>query len=175
MGVRIDIQQTGGHMTLHAGTSHPGASARRASAGRTAGLRRASLAALVLLLIQYGIGIGVNLYVTVPAADQGHTIGSAISNGPAALTVHIVLGLLLILAAAYLVVRAIVARHPGVIVTSVIGLLALVGAAEQGSAFVDKGHASASMTMAILTGVALLCYGISLYLLGSRPGRDDAS
>ena len=162
-------------MTLHAGTSHPGASARRASAGRTAGLRRASLAALVLLLIQYGIGIGVNLYVTVPAADQGHTIGSAISNGPTALTVHIVLGLLLILAAAYLVVRAIVARHPGVIVTSVIGLLALVGAAEQGSAFVDKGHASASMTMAILTGVALLCYGISLYLLGSRLDRDDAS
>ena len=71
-------------MTLHAGATHPGASARRASAGRTAGLRRASLAALVLLLIQYGIGIGVNLYVTVPAADQGHTISSAISNGPGA-------------------------------------------------------------------------------------------
>ena len=166
-------------MTLHAGATHPSASARRASAVRTAGLRRASLAALVLLLIQYGIGIGVNLYVTVPAADQGHTISSAISNGPGALTVHIVLGLLLILAAAYLVVRAIMARYGGVIVTSVIGLLALVGAAEQGAAFVDKAHASASMTMAILTGVALLCYGISLYLLGSRPGsqpdRADAS
>jgi hypothetical protein len=175
MKVRTDIQQTGGHMTLHAGTSHPGASARRARAGRTAGLRRASLAALVLLLIQYGIGIGVNLYVTVPAADQGHTISSAISNGPAALTVHVVLGLLLILAAAYLVVQAIMARHPGVIVTSVIGLLALVGAAEQGAAFVDKGHASASMTMAILTGAGLLCYGISLYLLGARPDRADAS
>ncbi|MGH3202775.1 MAG: hypothetical protein ACRDOA_06275 [Streptosporangiaceae bacterium] len=165
-------------MTLHSGTRHPGASARRASAGRTAGLRRASLAALVLLLIQYGIGIGVNLYVTVPAADQGHTIGSAIANGPGALTVHIVLGLLLILAAAYLIVQAIMARHRGVVVTSVIGLLALIGAAEQGAAFVDKGHASASMTMAILTAVALLCYGTSLYLLGSRPGshpdRHDA-
>ena len=54
-------------MTLHAGTTHPSGSARRAGAGRTAGLRHASLAALVLLLIQYGIGIGVNLYVTVPA------------------------------------------------------------------------------------------------------------
>jgi hypothetical protein len=29
---------------------------------------------------------------------------------------------------------------------------------------------SASMTMAVLTGVALLCYGVSLYLAGS-PGR----
>jgi hypothetical protein len=166
-------------MTSHTGTSHPGTSARLASAGRTAGLRRASLAALVLLLIQYGIGIGVNLYVTVPAADHGHTIGTAISSGPGALTVHIVLGLLLILAAATLVVQAIMARHPGVIVTSVIGLLALVGAAAQGAAFVDQAHPSASMTMAVLTGVALLCYSISLYLLGSpgprQPDRADAS
>lgn len=161
-------------MTLHTGTS-----ARRVSTGRTTGLRHASLAALVLLLIQYGIGIGVNLYVTVPAADHGHSIGTAISNGPGALTVHIVLGLLLILAAAALVVQAIRARHRGVIVTSVIGLLALVGAAVQGAAFVDKSHPAASMIMAILTGVALLCYGISLYLLGSRaasrPDRADAS
>jgi hypothetical protein len=166
-------------VTLHTGTSHTGTSARRARAGRTAGLRRASLAALVLLLIQYGIGIGVNLYVTVPAADHGHSIGTAISNGPGALTVHIVLGLLLILAAVVLVVQAIMARHPGVIVTSVIGLLALAGAAAQGTAFLDKAHASASMSMAVLTGVALLCYSISLYILGS-PGsrqtdRADAS
>jgi drug/metabolite transporter (DMT)-like permease len=123
--------------------------------------------------------MGVSLYVTVPAADHGHTIGTAISNGPGALTVHVVLGLLLILAAATLVVQAIMARHPGVIVTSVIGLLALVGAAAQGAAFVDQAHPSASMTMAVLTGVALLCYGISLYLLGSPgprpPDRADAS
>jgi hypothetical protein len=86
--------------------------------------------------------------------------------------VHIVLGLLLILAAAGLVVQAIIARRAGVIVTSVIGLLALVGAAAQGAAFVDQGHPSASMIMAILTGVALLCYGVSLYLLGS-PGQQS--
>ena len=83
------------------------------------------------------------------------------------------LGLLLILAAARLVVQATIARHTGVIVTSVIGLLALVGAAAQGAAFVDKAHPSASMTMAILTGVALASYGVSLYLLGS-PGRPPA-
>lgn len=64
----------------------------------------------------------------------------------------------------------IIARRAGVIVTSVIGLLALVGAAAQGAAFVDQGHPSASMIMAILTGVALLCYGVSLYLLES-PGQ----
>jgi hypothetical protein len=152
-------------MTLDTATS-----TGRGSTGRTAGLRQASLAALVLLVIQYGIGIAINLYVTVPAADHGHSIGTAISNGPGVLAAHIVIGLLVILAAAALVVQAIRARHPGVIVTSVIGLLALVGAAAQGAAFVSNAHPSASMTMAILTGVALLCYAVSLYLAGS-PGR----
>lgn len=156
-------------MTLDTATS-----TGRGSAGRTAGLRRASLAALVLLVIQYGIGIGINLYVTIPAADHGHGIGTAISNGPGALAAHIVIGLLLILAAAALVVQAIRARHTGVIVTSVIGFLALVGAAAQGADFVDKAHPAASMTMALLTGVALLCYGISLYLAGS-PGTGAAA
>jgi hypothetical protein len=160
-------------MTLETATS-----TGRGSAGRTAGLRRTSLAALILLVIQYGIGIGINLYVTIPAADHGHGIGTAISNGPGALAAHIVLGLLLILAAAVLVVQAIRARHPGVIVTSVVGLLALVGAAVQGAAFVDQAHPAASMIMAILTGVALLCYGITLYLVGSPalwpPRRQPA-
>jgi hypothetical protein len=152
-------------MTLDTATS-----TRRGSAGRTAGLRRASLAALVLLVIQYGLGIGINLYVTVPAADHGHGVGTAISNGPGALAAHVVIGLLLILAATALVVQAVRARHPGVIVSSVIGFLALVGAAAQGASFVSNAHPAASMIMAILTGVALLSYGVSLYLAGS-PGR----
>jgi hypothetical protein len=155
---------------MEAMTVDTATSTGRGSTGRAAGLRQASLAALVLLVIQYGIGIGINLYVTVPAADHGHSIGTAISNGPGVLAAHIVIGLLLILAAAALVVQAIRARHPGLIVTSVIGLLALVGAAAQGAAFVSNARPSASMTMAVLTGVALLSYGVSLYLAGS-PGR----
>jgi hypothetical protein len=56
----------------------------------------------------------------------------------------------------------------------VIGLLVLVGAAAQGAAFVDNAHPAASMIIAILTGVALLCYAISLYLAGSpATGRPD--
>jgi hypothetical protein len=117
--------------------------------------------------VEYGIGIAVNLYVTVPKADHGQAIGKIISTGPAGLTVHIVLGLLLILAAIGLVVQAVLARHRALIVTSVIGLLALGGAAAQGASFVGNGHPSASMVMAVLTGVAILSYGAGLYLLGS--------
>ncbi len=157
-------------MTLNAGPAvapvRKGASARQLT-----GLRRASLAALVLLVVQYGIGIAVNLYVSVPKADHGQKIGKIISNGPAGLTIHIVLGLLLILAAIGLVVQAVIARHRALIVISVIGLLALIGAAAQGASFVDNGHPSASMVMAILTGVAILSYGACLYLLDS-PGQS---
>ena len=58
---------------------------------------------LAALLIQYGLGMIVNLYVSVPARDQGGglltAVGRALANGPAALTVHAALGLLLILGA----------------------------------------------------------------------------
>ena len=134
------------------------------SARRRAGLRRASLAALVLLVVQFGIGMAVNLYVAVPGSDHGQKIWTTISAGPAGLTIHIVLGLLLILAAVGLVVQAVIARHRALIVAAAIGLLALIGAAAQGASFVDNGHPSASMTMAILTGVGILSYGASIYL-----------
>ena len=153
-------------MNLKQGSAVAPAS-RRPSPRQREGLRRASLAALVLLLVEYGIGIAVNLYVTVPKADHGQTIGKIISTGPAGLSVHIVLGVLLILAAIGLVVQAVLARHRALIVTSVIGLLALGGAAAQGASFVGNGHPSASMVMAVLTGVAILSYGAGLYLLGS--------
>lgn len=157
-------------MSIDAGAPAAPADGRR-SARQIAGLRRASLSAFVLLVVQYGIGIAVNLYVTVPKADHGQSLGKIISTGPAGLTVHIVLGLLLILAAIGLVVQAAIARHRALILTSVIGLLALAGAAAQGASFVDNGHPSASMVMAVLTGVAILSYGASLYLLG-LPGQS---
>ena len=40
---------------------------------RQAGLRQANLALLILLAVQFALGIGVNLYVTLPAAGHpGH-------------------------------------------------------------------------------------------------------
>ena len=67
-------------MTLKQGSAVAPVS-RRPSARQLEGLRRASLAALVLLVVQYGIGIAVNLYVTVPKSDHGQTIVKVISTG----------------------------------------------------------------------------------------------
>jgi hypothetical protein len=123
-------------------------------------IRRTSLGMSVGLLIQYGLGMWVSLYVTVPARDGGGgefaAIGRALSGGPAALAGHAALGLLLLLGSVVLVVRAAMARRPFLIVTTAVSLLAVLGAAASGGAFVNDGKDGASLGMALLTGVALL-------------------
>jgi hypothetical protein len=129
-------------------------------------LARGNLAAAIMLLIQYGLGMGVNLYVTLPAAGRGgRGIGDAFSSGPA-LAVHTVLGLLLILTALSMVVRSAIARHRASIVTSAVGLLAILAAAGYGASFVRGGSNAASLGMALATAVALLCYIIGLFVTG---------
>ncbi len=75
--------------------------------------------------------------------------------------------MLITLGSIVLVVRAVQAHSRVTIVTSSINLVAVAGAAASGAAFVDSGRASASLTMALLTGVALLCQVVNLYVLGS--------
>ena len=131
-------------------------------------LLSASMGALSMLVLQFVLGIGVNLYVTVSPGGPG----KAFSNGPL-LALHAALGLLLIIAAIDLLVRAVLARHRALIATSAVGLLAVLAAAGGGMAFVKNGQDGASMAMAVATGVAMLCYGASLRILGTAgwPGR----
>jgi hypothetical protein len=156
---------------IDSGSTARGTSAR---AGAVPILRRITLGMAVALLVQYALGMVVNLYVTVPARDQGGgvftAIGRAFANGPAGLAVHAGLGLLLIVGAVQLVVRSAVVRHRPLIWLSSVSLLAILGAALNGAAFVNAGDDGASLGMAMLTGIALLCMTIGLYVLGSAPG-----
>lgn len=138
---------------------------------RLTGLRRASLVTLVLLIVQFGVGIGVNLYVSLPAAGSGgRPAGQAFSNG-AVLALHVVLGLLLVVSAIGLLVQAIVARHWPVVAAAGLGLIAMVGAAGQGFSFVHDSTNAASMGMAAAGCLALLCYAAVLYLVRPPAGR----
>ena len=137
-------------------------------------LRGASMGASVMLIVQFMLGIWVNLYVSLPAADKGAgfatAIGRALANGPAALAVHAAVGLLLVVTGISALVRAILARHRAVIVTSAIGLVAIIGAGSGGAAFVGNGRDGASFAMASLTALAMLSYLASLFILGRSPG-----
>jgi hypothetical protein len=141
---------------------------QRAADRRLERLRGASMGAAVMVVIQFGLGVGVNLYTTLPAAGSGgRSFGDAFSSG-AVLALHAAFGLLLIVTALSLLVRAIAARHRPVIVTSAIGLLAIIAAAGSGASFVNNSANGASLGMALATGVAMLCYLVSLFILG-RP------
>jgi cytochrome bd-type quinol oxidase subunit 2 len=131
-----------------------------------------SVAMLVMLVIQYGLGIILNLYVGVPASDAHAGILTEIATAPAVLTVHAVLGVALIGTAILLVGTAAQARDRLLAVLATAGLTALGGAFGAGEIFVRSGQDTASMAMAILTGMALLCY-IGTLTLATAARRED--
>jgi hypothetical protein len=135
---------------------------------RQTGLRQASLAILIVLIVQFALGIGVNLYVTLPAAGHpGHA--SWFGNG-ALLALHATLGIFLILAAIAVLVRAIMARNATLIATSAAGLVAIGLAFFFGASFTAKLTDGYSLGMAIAFAAALACYAIGLYALTGRRG-----
>jgi hypothetical protein len=119
------------------------------------------MGALVMLIIQFALGIGVNLYIEPHKGG----IGEAFSNGPL-LAIHAVLGLLLIIAAIGQLVLAIRARHGAIIGASVLGLIAIVAAASSGGSFLSDHTDGASLGMALATAVAMLCYAVCLRIEG---------
>ena len=171
------MQETAGTSGISA--ARPPEARPRAGGGEA--VRRSSLGLTVALLVQYALGLAVNLYVTVPGRDQGGGVlaaaGRALANGPASLAVHAGLGLLLLLGSIVLVVRAVVDRTRFFVITSVVSLLAVLGAAGSGAAFVNTGQDGASLGMGLLTAVALLCQALNLFRLSAphhapdQPGR----
>jgi hypothetical protein len=148
-----------------AGTGTAARRMSRSAVAATARVRRASLVVIVLLLAEYGMGMYVNLYVTVPRADHGASVPTAISNGPAVLSAHAVIGLLLGLSALAVLVLSVTARKIGVMIASAAGLLALAIASAAGTSFTSTGQAAESMAMSVMFGVAMLCYAVNLYLM----------
>ena len=126
-------------------------------------LRGSSMGALVMLIIQFAVGIGVNLYISPKKGG----IGEAFSNGPL-LAIHAVLGLLLIIAAIGQLVLAIRARRGAIIAVSVVGLIAIAAAASSGVSFLSDQAEGSSLGMALATAVAMLCYAICLRIEGER-------
>lgn len=131
---------------------------RHAPLLETAGLGRACLATLIALVAQFGLGMWLNLYVAVPSSDQHAGIVQEITNGPLTLTIHALLGTFLIVAAIVLLIRAVRTRHSIAAALTATGLGAILGAFAAGELFARNGKPSASLWMAVLTGIALLCY-----------------
>jgi|SRR5215469_4054675 len=121
-------------------------------------LRPMCLIALIGLVIQFALGTILNLYVMIPPAEQRSGYLREIETAPGFLTAHALVGLVLLGTAGLLLISAIAMRHATFIALVAMGLAALLGAFIAGEVFVKNSSASASLWMAILTGVALICY-----------------
>jgi len=137
-------------------------------------VRRMSAIALVMLVLQYGLGMILNFYVGIPAADAHAGIFTEIATAPLALTAHALLGVCLAGTAVLTVARAMALRDRTLAVLAAAGLAAIVGAFVAGEMFVKNGEDSTSFAMAMLTGAALLCYVTLLVLTGgNRAGQQE--
>jgi hypothetical protein len=117
------------------------------------------MGAAVLLIVQFAIGMGVNLYVEVP---PGKSFLAAVF-GSALLAAHVIVALALLGASVAALVRAIRART--VVVPAAAGTAAIVAAAVAGGSFLNSGSDGASLVMALTAAAAMLCYATAIFRL----------
>src|SRR5260370_30303901 len=111
---------------------------RAATSSRLAALRGNCMGAAVLLIVQFGLGISVNLYVTLPK----HKPFLSTVFGSATLAAHVIVGVVLLGAAIGALVRAIRSRR-AIVLTSV-GFAAVVAPRVAGAPFARHQHHRAS-------------------------------
>jgi hypothetical protein len=132
---------------------------------RIAGLRRTAFATIAALLIEYGFGLF--LFGTTPksAHDTGlfAAFDHAITNGPAALIIHALLGSLIVLGSVMSLVRAIQTRATRVVLLNAIATASIVLAWLAGSATANDPAGPAGRVMGVTTGVAILAYTAVLF------------
>jgi hypothetical protein len=137
------------------------------------------LGASLLTLVQAGVGMVVNLYVTVPAHHPGahpasyfsgslHSVAWAIAHGPATLAVHATLGLALVVFAVGTAIHALRSGRRAIGGWSVLAGLFVIGAGFNGASFLNFAHNINSLIMAVLALAAIGCYATALMLLAAQ-------
>jgi hypothetical protein len=138
-------------------------------------LRPQVFGAIVLICVQSGIGMFVNLFVTIPRHHAGanpanyfggsmRSVAWAIDHGAVALAIHVVLGLLLAIMVIGIVARAFAIGRTSLIVWSTLGALGTIGAGFTGAGFLDFTEDVSSFFMAMLAFASLVCFAVVVYL-----------
>ena len=125
-------------------------------------LRTIAFAMVGLLVLQYVLGMVTNMFVQFPETDQVNLLWDA-ARGQLPSLAHIILGVLLLVGAIIFVIRATAKHQRGWIVSSAVGLVAILVAAIGGATYVSSQSDAWSMVMALGFIAALLAYGWGLY------------
>jgi hypothetical protein len=148
-------------------------------------LRNGYLGALIALVIQFVLGMGTNLFVTIPTNHPGanppeyfsgvfQSVTWAILHGPILLVLHAAFGLLLVLFGFRLLMVAIRSRHRPTIVTAVIGALAILGAGFNGGSYLNYHQDFSSMLMASFFAIAVVAYAVGLWAMPAENQVPEA-
>ena len=150
-----------------------------AAAARTAGpdqvarlvrLRMSSLGAVAMLIVQFILGVIYSLYGTAPTSAKSVGLFSSPD-----LALHVILGILLVIAAVGQLIRAVGARHALSIWMSAVGLVAILAAGFAGLGFTGNGASGASLGMSLAFAVALACYVVLVFALPSSASRASTT
>jgi len=156
---------------MSSSTHADAAAAGHDQAGRLARIRYASLGLVSMLIIEFILGVAYNLYGTAPTPKKSIGLFSS-----PVLALHVVLGILLFLAAVMLLVRAIGARHRLAIWMAAVGLAGIIAAGGAGLGFAGNGDNGASLGMSIAFAVSLACYvAVLVGLPGSVSGSSSTT
>jgi len=136
-----------------------------------ASLSRYCLVTLIALAVQFGVGMVLNLYIEIPSADAHAGFLQEVRTAPLGLTLHALLGTLLVGAAVAVVIGAVRAGDRAMTAFAATGLAAVLGAFAAGELYVRDGRDGLSLSMALLTGVALVCYASALARAKAWPAR----
>jgi hypothetical protein len=147
----------------------PRSRAGRSQADKLVRLRGSSFGLVAMLVIQFILGMIYNLYGTAPTSKKSIGLFSS-----PVIALHVILGILLFLAAVGQVVRAVGARHRVTIWLSAVGLVSIIGAGFSGLGFTGSGAASASLGMSLAFALALVCYIVLLVVLAPGPAGAPA-
>jgi hypothetical protein len=139
-------------------------------------LATGSLIFIILLLIQFGLGMGINLFVGITRNHPGaeaheffsgtyRSVSWALAHGPVALAVHAGLGLVLVLGSIGQLVQALRWGTTGMRWATAIGMVFILAAGFNGGSFLNYNEDVNSLLMAMFFGAAVLCYAVNLYLL----------
>jgi hypothetical protein len=134
--------------------------AGQTQASRLARLRLSSLGLVTMLILEFILGIVYNLYGTAPTSTKSIGLFSS-----PVLALHVVLAILLVIAAVMQLIRAIGARHRLTIWMSAIGLLGILAAGFAGLGFTGSGAAGASLGMSLAFAVSLAAYVVLVFAL----------
>ena len=145
-------------------------------------LRQAYLGVIITLVVQFMLGMTVNLFVQIPINHPGanppeyfsgvfQSVTWAILHGPSVwLLLHAVVGLALVIFGFRLLIPAIRSRNRPTMITSVIGALAMLAAGFNGGSYLNYHEDFSSMIMASFFAIAITSYVIGLWALPQQEG-----